>query len=280
MPVNFVFFQGHDIAVSPDGAQLYLAVDPAGDPATDDRELWVIDVSGATTLAAGAEQTGAIPNSAGGTVQLTTVEDGRLVALVADSGWVHVWAAGVPDATTVAGSTDLGVTIPDMAVAGAKQPAVLIVDLPKTENEHFQLKKYGLYALQYAHNYGILFKNFRVPAENLLEPVRGDGLTIAYHGLNLGRVALCANAAGTMRMMLASMLPWAWHRKTYGEPIAKRELVLRRMGRMAGLIVASRTRLSRFSSELRRLPLLLLVLRCWRERDDRVVRRLDMTLLL
>lgn len=120
-----------------------------------------------------------------------------------------------------------------------EKPAVLIVDLPQEENEHFQLKKYGLYALQYAHNYGIIFRDFRVPKENLLEPVRGDGLTIAYHGLNLGRVALCANAAGTMRMMLASMLPWAWHRKTYGEPIAKRELVLRRMGRMAGLIVAS-----------------------------------------
>ena len=119
------------------------------------------------------------------------------------------------------------------------KPAVLVVDLPQEENEHFQLKKYGLYALQYAHNYGILFKDFRVPAENLLEPVRGDGLTIAYHGLNLGRVALCANAAGTMRMMLASILPWAWHRKTYGEPIAKRELVLRRMGQMAGLIVAA-----------------------------------------
>ncbi len=119
------------------------------------------------------------------------------------------------------------------------KPAVLIVDLPAEENEQFQLKKYGLYALQYAHNYGILFKDFRVPAENLLEPTKGDGLTIAYHGLNLGRVALCANAAGSMRMMLASMLPWAWHRRTYGEPIAKRELVLRRMGRMAGLIIAS-----------------------------------------
>ncbi len=119
------------------------------------------------------------------------------------------------------------------------KPAVLIVDLPPEENEHFQLKKYGLYALQYAHNYGILFHDFRVPAANLLEAVRGDGLTIAYHGLNLGRVALCANAAGTMRMMLASILPWAWHRRTYGEPIAKRELVLRRMGRMAGLIVAA-----------------------------------------
>lgn len=118
------------------------------------------------------------------------------------------------------------------------KPAVLVVDLPPEENEHFQLKTYGLYALKHAHNYGIIFKDFRVPADNLLEPRRGDGLTIAYHGLNLGRVSLCANAAGSMRMMLASLLPWAWHRRTYGEPIAKRELVRRRMARMAGLIVA------------------------------------------
>ncbi len=118
------------------------------------------------------------------------------------------------------------------------RPAVLIVDLPKQEDEHFQLRRYGLYALKQAHNYGIVFNNFRVPAENLLTPPRGDGLTIAYHGLNLGRVALCANAAGTMRLMMASMRPWAQFRKTYGEPIAHRELVRRRLGRLAGLIVA------------------------------------------
>src|SRR5204862_4397241 len=81
------------------------------------------------------------------------------------------------------------------------------------------------------------FRDFRVPRENLLEPVRGDGLTIAYHGLNRGRVALCANAAGTMRIMLASILPWARFRRTYGAAIETRELVRRRAGRLAGLIV-------------------------------------------
>jgi alkylation response protein AidB-like acyl-CoA dehydrogenase len=119
-----------------------------------------------------------------------------------------------------------------------RRPAVLVIDLPKQEDAHFQLRRYGLYALKQAHNYGIIFKDFRVPAANLLAPPRGDGLTIAYHGLNLGRVALCANAAGTMRLMMASMLPWAKFRKTYGEPIARRELVRRRLGRLAGLIVA------------------------------------------
>jgi alkylation response protein AidB-like acyl-CoA dehydrogenase len=119
------------------------------------------------------------------------------------------------------------------------KPAVLIVELPEQENEHFQLRQYGLWALKHTHNVGIIFKDLRVPKENLLKPQKGSGLTIAYHGLNLGRVALCANAAGTMRQMMASMIPWAKYRVTYGEPIVKRELVLRRLGRLAGLIVAS-----------------------------------------
>ena len=117
-------------------------------------------------------------------------------------------------------------------------PSVLVVDLPEVENEHFRLNRYGIYALRRANNNGLIFKDFRVPASNLLVPARGDGLTIAYHGLNLGRVSLCANAAGAMRWMLAEMLPWAEYRKTYGQAIEKRELVRRRVGRMAGFIVA------------------------------------------
>lgn len=117
------------------------------------------------------------------------------------------------------------------------KPAVLIVDLPDQENEQFQTVPYGLHALKHTHNKGLRFRNFRVPKENLLEPARGDGLTIAYHGLNLGRVALCSVAAGSMRTMLANLLPWARFRRTYGAPIENRELVRRRVGRLAALIV-------------------------------------------
>ncbi len=39
-----------------------------------------------------------------------------------------------------------------------KRPAVLIVDLPDQEDEHFQLVTYGLLALRHLHNHGLRFQ--------------------------------------------------------------------------------------------------------------------------
>jgi alkylation response protein AidB-like acyl-CoA dehydrogenase len=116
------------------------------------------------------------------------------------------------------------------------KPAVIIAELPPKEDEHFQVVPYGLYALRHGHNNGLRFNKFRVPRENLLTPTQGDGLTIGYHGLNLGRLALCAAASGVMRGLLANMLPWSEFRRTYGQAINTRELVKRRIARLAGLI--------------------------------------------
>ncbi|MBL4885305.1 MAG: acyl-CoA/acyl-ACP dehydrogenase, partial [Planctomycetaceae bacterium] len=118
------------------------------------------------------------------------------------------------------------------------KPSVLIAQLPEEENDQFQIKKYGLYALKHSYNNGLIFNKFRVPKENLLHIEGGDGLTIAYHGLNRGRVALCANAASTIRLMLANTIPWARYRETYGLSIDQRELVRRRIGMMAAYIAA------------------------------------------
>jgi hypothetical protein len=116
------------------------------------------------------------------------------------------------------------------------KPAVLIAELPGEENEQFQIVRYGLYALKQAYNVGMKFNKFRVPKENLLVPPSGDGLTIAYHGLNLGRLSLCAGASAGMRIFLANLLPWANFRRTYGQSIDTRELVKRRIARLAALI--------------------------------------------
>jgi alkylation response protein AidB-like acyl-CoA dehydrogenase len=119
------------------------------------------------------------------------------------------------------------------------KPAALIADLPKEENEAFQIVPYKLHALKHAFNNGLRFKNFKVPKENLLVCPAGDGLTVAYHGLNMGRLALCAGAAGVMRVMLANMIPWVKFRETYGNAIETRELVKRRIARAAALITGA-----------------------------------------
>lgn len=118
------------------------------------------------------------------------------------------------------------------------RPTALICELPDRENASFQFREYGLHALRRLHNRGAIFHDFRVPAENELVPARGDGMTIAYHALNRGRVALCATASGRMRRMLANLIPWVTTRETYGKPIGDRQLVQRRLGHLAGLIVA------------------------------------------
>ena len=119
------------------------------------------------------------------------------------------------------------------------KPAVLITELPLAENENFQIVNYDLYALQHTFNNGLKFNNFKVNKANLLTPQIGDGLTIAYHGLNLGRLALCANATAVMKVLLANMLPWANYRRTYGQSIDTRELVKHRIAKTASLIVGS-----------------------------------------
>ena len=120
-----------------------------------------------------------------------------------------------------------------------KEPQVLIAELPDQETNSFKVKKYGIHALHHLHNDSLIFKDFRIPKENLLDPKKGNGLTIAYHGLNLGRISVCANAAGCMRSMLADMLPWADYRETYGDKIANRELVQNRIALTAGNILSS-----------------------------------------
>ncbi len=132
----------------------------------------------------------------------------------------------------------LGRTVCVVALIDGK-PATLIVEFPKKEDEHFQLVHYGLYAVKQASNMGFKFKDFAVPKENLLTPTVGDGLTIAYHGLNRGRLALCATAASGMKGMLANIIPWGEFRETYGNAIIKRELVKRRIAKGAGLIAGA-----------------------------------------
>jgi alkylation response protein AidB-like acyl-CoA dehydrogenase len=119
------------------------------------------------------------------------------------------------------------------------QPTMVLLELPQQESEQFRMLDYELHALQHTVNRGFQLRQFRVPMANLLHAPQGNGLTLAYHGLNRGRIALCANAAGTMRILLANLLPWVKFRRTYGEALADRDLIRRRLARLAALIVGA-----------------------------------------
>jgi len=118
--------------------------------------------------------------------------------------------------------------------------AVFVVDLPDSDTATFELVKYGLHPLKHCYNHGLIFKDFEVPAENRLTDEETNGMLAAYHGLNFGRIAVLANAAGGLRQIIRSITPKSWgeYRKTMGESIQNRELVQVRIARAAGLMVA------------------------------------------
>ena len=119
------------------------------------------------------------------------------------------------------------------------RPTVVLVQLPEADTATFRLRHYPLHPLKHAHNAALEFTGFEVHEADLLAaPGAGDGMPIVWHGLNRGRTTLAAQAAGTLRLLLAHAAEYARRRQTWGRPIATRELVQGRLGRIAAAIAA------------------------------------------
>ena len=114
---------------------------------------------------------------------------------------------------------------------------MLIADLPPQENEQFQLVNTACTPSSTRTTTASSSTTSACRRRTCCKPPQGDGLTIAYHGLNLGRVALCADGRRHDAADAGQHAPLGRVPPTYGEPIATRELVQRRLGRLAGLIV-------------------------------------------
>ncbi len=118
------------------------------------------------------------------------------------------------------------------------QAAVFVFTLPDQENEHFRFIPNPLHPLKRTHNSGMELSNFPVEAVSLLAPPAGkDGRAIVFHGLNRGRAAICALAAGHLRVILAGMIAWAKQRSVQGRMLADLELIQARCGQIGALIV-------------------------------------------
>ena len=118
-------------------------------------------------------------------------------------------------------------------------PAVVLVRLPDADTAEFRLRSYELHPLKHAHNAALEFDGFEVDPADVLDPgAAGDAMRIVWHGLNRGRVTLAAQAAGTLRLLLGQAREHAGGRTTWGRPIATRQLVQGRLGRIAASVVA------------------------------------------
>jgi len=115
------------------------------------------------------------------------------------------------------------------------RPTVLLVRLPDADTPSFRLRHYALHPLKHAHNAALEFTRHEVDEADILQPpaTAKDGMAIIWHGLNRGRVTLAAQAAGTLRLLLRHTRAHALSRRTWGEPIAVRELVQGRLARIA-----------------------------------------------
>ena len=113
----------------------------------------------------------------------------------------------------------------------------MIVDLPDHENDQFQLVTYGLFALKHLHNNGLKFNGFRVPAREPAPAGAGRRADDRLPRPEPGPSGLVRDGGGLDAGDARQPAPLGTFRRTYGAAIVTRELVLRRIGRLAALIV-------------------------------------------
>lgn len=100
-----------------------------------------------------------------------------------------------------------------------------------------KLKKLGYRGIDTGE---VLFDAVRVPKQNLVGPVEGQGLKQILSGLALGRINVAARGVGVARACLDASLRYAQERKTFGVPIANHQAIQIKLADMATRVEAAR----------------------------------------
>lgn len=86
----------------------------------------------------------------------------------------------------------------------------------------------------------LIFENYRIPAENLIGGVEGEGFFQATGGLELGRINVAARGVGLAEGSLRLATEYAQIRKTMGKPIGQHQAIQLKLGEMVTRSEAAR----------------------------------------
>ena len=86
----------------------------------------------------------------------------------------------------------------------------------------------------------LIFENYRIPAENLIGGVEGQGFFQATGGLELGRINVAARGVGVAEGALRLATEYAQQRETMGKPIADHQAIQLKLGDMVTRARAAR----------------------------------------
>lgn len=100
-----------------------------------------------------------------------------------------------------------------------------------------KLKKLGYRGIDTGE---VSFHDVRVPADNLIGGVEGQGLKQILAGLELGRINVGARGVGLARVCLEEALAYAQQRQSFGKPIAEHQAIQLKLADMATRVEAAR----------------------------------------
>lgn len=100
-----------------------------------------------------------------------------------------------------------------------------------------KFKKMGYNCIDSAE---LIFDNYRIPADNLIGGVEGQGFFQATGGLELGRINIAARGVGLAEGALRLATEYAQQRQTMGKPISEHQAIQLKIGEMVTRARAAR----------------------------------------
>ncbi len=162
-------------------------------------------------------------------IRMTARRDGDDYVINGTKMWITNGAEGSCFAMLV--KTD-----PD---AKPRHSGMSLVIAPKQEGFTVgrKLKKLGYKAIDTAE---LVFENYRIPKENLIGGIEGQGFYQTTGGLELGRINVAARGVGIAEGALKLASDYAQTRKTFGKPICEHQAIQLKLGEMATRARAAR----------------------------------------